>query len=898
MADNKLNDAAELPKNSSVKKQKKNKMPEGYIGRPKPMKTNTFSFHKPTTKNWIEIGVSVVLIGALVYLVMLLINLKPVTDPFIKPYETSEDAPASYVLENNKLKFELDASTTKFSILQKDTGHVWYSNPLDVESDPIALTKEKNNMNSTLLVKYSTENGVDNVYDSWKYSIQRNFFNVEKKGNEVIVNYTISEMEREYKYPLAIYEEDMDVYLEKLSKSDQNVLIKRCYRLVDIDNLKASDNEADLLRKYPGLEDDNLYLIFDPLNKYLKENCEAIFAKIGYTDEEYLVHKELYKEKNEKSEPAFTVSVSYKLEGDSLIVDIPFDKILYRHAYPIVQLSVLPYFAAGGTSDEGFLFVPEGGGSIINFNNGKTKQNSYYADVYGWDYASDRKAVITETRVAYPVFGVSNEDSSFISIIQNGAEYAGITAEISGKLASYNYVRADYKMIHGEQFEVSTRNTSAQYAYEQNLPEGERITQVYRFINSPSYVDMAKDYRDYLFKGEKKVNNQNMPLAVEIVGAVDKVQQIAGFPKTLPYKLTTYSEAADIINQIDNDMNFKNVSFKLSGFINGGVRQQLTKKVKYIKALGGKSSFKSMIKKVENTSAKLYLDSTTDYANRSDWSDGFVYYRDSARFASDEVCRLNEYSALWYGKDEKRPSYYLLKPVLRDMVMDTIISSSSKNKLSGVSFRDVGYHLSADYNDDGVISRATICKTQQEKLSDTKSKGLNVMINSGNDYAVKSADFITNMTLHGNEYAIIDAHVPFYQIALHGYKNFAGSPVNLGSDNQQIILESAESGAALYFVFMKESEKALQESYYTEYYAAGFDSWKDKFNDIYSRYDREIGKVRNSCISGFEYLDDKVTLTTFDNGYQVLVNFGYVDYTSDSGVTVPAREYKVIQEEK
>jgi arabinogalactan endo-1,4-beta-galactosidase len=97
---------------------------------------------------------------------------------------------------------------------------------------------------------------------------------------------------------------------------------------------------------------------------------------------------------------------------------------------------------------------------------------------------------------------------------------------------------------------------------------------------------------------------------------------------------------------------------------------------------------------------------------------------------------------------------------------------------------------------------------------------------------------------------------------------------------------------------MKESEKALQESYYTEYYAAGFDSWKDKFNDIYSRYDREIGKVRNSCISGFEYLDDKVTLTTFDNGYQVLVNFGYVDYTSDSGVTVPAREYKVIQEEK
>ena len=104
--------------------------------------------------------------------------------------------------------------------------------------------------------------------------------------------------------------------------------------------------------------------------------------------------------------PAFNTTVFYSLEGDDLVVEIPFDEISYKTIYPITELTVLPYFGAGSTTDKGSLFVPEGGGALINFNNGKTRQNIYYSDVYGWDYASDRKATITETRAAIPVFGI------------------------------------------------------------------------------------------------------------------------------------------------------------------------------------------------------------------------------------------------------------------------------------------------------------------------------------------------------------------------------------------------------------------------------------------------------------------------------------------------------------
>ena len=164
--------------------------------------------------------------------------------------------------------------------------------------------------------------------------------------------------------------------------------------------------------------------------------------------------------------PAFNISMIYKLTGNTLTVTIPFSEISYRLKYPITQVSVLPYFGAAGPEEEGYLLIPEGSGSIINFNNGKTKQNGYYADVYGWDYATERKAVITETRAAYPVFGISYADSSVLSIINKGAEYAGITAEIAGKLSSYNYVRTDYKRLHREQYEVTARSQSAQFVYE------------------------------------------------------------------------------------------------------------------------------------------------------------------------------------------------------------------------------------------------------------------------------------------------------------------------------------------------------------------------------------------------------------------------------------------------
>ena len=882
-------------KPQKAKKAKKSKYPDWYIGPPKPMKMKKFQFHKPTKKFWIGFGFTIAILGFLTYIVIRLVQVGKAVQPQFDYFEyDAESQPKSYVLENKNIIFELDPSTTQFTVTQKGTGKIWYSNPPEAKSDPLALAKEKYNMMSPLLIKYSTENGSEDTYDLYTNSVQRNFYTVTKNGNEIRVDYTVGQMDREYIFPLILYQSELEKWQEGLPKSEVRAM-ERAYHKYTMSSFKGDELES-MLAKYPKMEDEPLYLVWENIQTFLKEQMEEVFAKQGFTYEDYLKNKELYKESNIKEVPAFNISVIYKLTDKGFVIDVPLDDISYRLKYPIILVSTLPYFGAGGKNDTGYILIPEGGGSIINFNNGKTKQNGYYADFYGWDYAMDRKAVITETRASYPLFGISNGDSSFISIIEQGAEYGGVTAEIAGKLGSYNYARADFRMLHSEQYEVTTRTTNAQFSFENNLPKGEHIIQSFTFIDSPSYVEMAKEYRSILFAGAKKTNNNSIPLAVELVGAIEKKQQVMGMPKTRPYALTTYKEAGQIINEIE-DMGFKDVNYKLSGFINDGIRPKMMNKVRFIRQLGGSGAFKKMLKSIEDTSAKIYLDGTIQTQYRTGLFGGFFSYRDAARFVSDELCKLNEYSELWYGKDKNRDDYYLLKQELRDKGADVFAKKASKLGLDGISYRDNGKNLSSDFNDRHLTTRGAAKQAQIEKMKDANDKGLGIMINAGSDYALPYVDFVTNMDLHGNAYAIIDETVPFYQIALHGYKNYAGSPVNLGYEKDQIILESAETAAGLYYTFMEASSMKLQETFYTEYYSSHFDSWKEQFQDSYERYNKELGVVANSLIVDHEYVSDQVTKTTFDNGYAIYVNFGYKSYRTPSGKNIPERDYRILKVE-
>lgn len=79
----------------------------------------------------------------------------------------------SITLENEVLRFEMDPTTTQFELTVKKSGKVWRSTPEGVADDAIALTAEKDKLDSTLLVTYSNISGIDAVYSSYGYSVKK-----------------------------------------------------------------------------------------------------------------------------------------------------------------------------------------------------------------------------------------------------------------------------------------------------------------------------------------------------------------------------------------------------------------------------------------------------------------------------------------------------------------------------------------------------------------------------------------------------------------------------------------------------------------------------------------------------------------------------------------------------
>lgn len=803
-------------------------------------------------------------------------------------YEGEERA--VHVLENEHLKFEMDGDSTLFTLTNKKDGHVWHAVPPDADKDPLALAGMKNLLQSTLAITYSTTNGVRTLYDNYEYSIKNKIYTIEADENMIRVNYTLGRIAREYIIPTVIMAEKMDGFLGQLTKA-QSRKITDSYRKHDPAKIKENQKE-ELYAQFPQLEDGMIYVIRDNVKDFLKQEFEELLGSVGYTYEDFQQDKPESERSVGSQTAVFNISVEYSLENNDLIVKVPLDSIRYSADFPPIRVNILPNFGAGGIKDTGYMLMPEGGGALIHFNNGKTAQNGYFANIYGWDYATYRSAIVHETGARFPMFGVMNSGSSFLCLLEDQAAVASVAAEVSGRGNSYNTASASYTLLHSDAFNVTERTIETIYMYETALPKGD-ISQRYRFIAEDDYVKLAQEYRQYLlsrYPGMNKPTNGKLPLAVEIIGAIDKIQQKGGLPVSAPLKLTSYQEAAEIVSDLTKDLQNTQAHVRLSGWMNGGVRQKMLSRVKLLPQLGSKADYQQMMSAMQKGGAKVYLNGITSYALDSGLTDGFLPLRDAARMTTREVVQLYQYSPIWYGILDFEEGYYLLKPQTNVAMMDKLRDSALNDHADGLAFEDVGNLLSADYNPKNLVTREEAMQLQAAALQNAKEKGLNLMVRGGNLYALEHANLVSDTTLSGVPYFVLDELVPFFDIATHGLTQKTGKPLNLTGDWEEELLQSAQRGAGLSFLFMKSAPLALHDTNYSNYYGASYDLWAKRAKDILTKYEQTMDGLFDQAIVDFKRLDNGVTLTTYEDGSTIAVNYSTSEQEVQ-GQAVPQRDY-------
>ena len=275
----------------------------------------------------------------------------------------SDEGIQGFVLaaENEQYKLYTNLSTTEIALKKKATGEIIYSNPQDRDEDSVATETNINELNATMVVKYYNSSRTSATMTNYEMSIMSGQFTIEALDNGIRYVYTLAESEKSTGIiPFEISEERMKtLILDKLSKKE-SMTFTGAFKLTD-----------GMYYLTEGAK--NAPITISKLTKLLE--------KAGYTEEDYMVDSEgLLDERDE-----FVIPLEYRLVENGLKVSIPTSMMKESGNASIYRIQLLKYMGAQKTTENGYMMVPNGSGSIINFKEGSKSQPGYSQYIYGTD---------------------------------------------------------------------------------------------------------------------------------------------------------------------------------------------------------------------------------------------------------------------------------------------------------------------------------------------------------------------------------------------------------------------------------------------------------------------------------------------------------------------------------
>lgn len=787
--------------------------------------------------------------------------------------------------ENDILKLYADTQMGNVAIVDKRNGQITYSNPVNLEDDAIANEANKNYMRSQIVLDYFNTSRTSATFDSYSYAAEKGQIEVEAIDNGIRFIYTMGDLSSATGLvPQYISEGTLEDVLAALDEDGAKYVNQRYVESKVEDNyrelIESTMNGASQLRK---------------MNQY--------FEQAGFTEEMYM--SEMENSGVEGAVPiSFVVPLEYRLHDDAVDVSIPMSAVEEYGGGAIFRIQMLRYFGAAGIDEDGYLLVPSGSGSLIYFNNGKASADVYSEYVYGIDPLAAEYTVRENTEdVKMALYGIFRENSGILATIEDGASFAIIGASVSGKVNEYNNVYQTFVMRGNDRLSMfgTTGNEADIPIVEKNFFNA-NLTVRYTMLTEENngYAGAANYYRNRLV-GEgvltaKTTDTEDIKFYYDTLGGVLKTQFILGVPYDGMYSMTTFEQAEEIYNDLKAS-GVTNQVMNFQGWMNRGYYHDVVDKIRVPHKLGGKSDLESLSAMMAADGNDFYGDVAFQkvtfvsrrysYANETSRYYGGGYI---AEFGLVNPATLRRTSGLGYTENH----YDLISPKFLVRYVDKFTNKITKYDITGISLRDLGDELHSDKKRTNVIDREASLDVVDTSLSRIEGTGKKIMLNDANDYAFRYADDIINVPLTDNDYYIIDEAVPFYEMLIHGYIDYAGSAINLSDtyDRADIVLNLVETGASPHFMFSYENSSDIKQTALNRFYSTTYTSWKNDAIAIYAEVNDALKYVRNAAITNHRILDSDLRAVTYDNGVIIYINTGNVDKTAD-GITVPARSYQI-----
>lgn len=599
-----------------------------------------------------------------------------------------------------------------------------------------------------------------------------------------------------------------------------------------------------------------------------------------------------FKIRYEMPDIGFIIPVEVKLGEDFVETKILADGLVDEKVYPkdmkdpkarLASIRLFPFLGAQTSDNEdGFLFVPDGPGVLLDFKKHRMgTQNLYSERTYGDDWAySNRNTMSDRNPVSLPVFGVKSNKQAVLGVIAEGEEYANIVAAPSGSFSQYNWATPEYQYRFKFFQPTDTKRLNGYLTYSTAITKSDRATRYY-FIDEQnnqeiSYVTLAERYRTHLMQEYrmKPLTNANLKLQLHLLGGDTE----DGFLWDSYLPLTTTEEAAKIVQDLlavgVKDMDISYLGWQNDGYSEYGGAFPVPKK------LGGNDGMKRFAEYAHSEGLSVYLDATS-YTFNSGSKDRFRKKRDGLRDLGSSII-------------ERRGT--VVSPRFMEKVFVDDLKEAKSLGIDGYLLgQGIGSVLNTDYNEKYLSTREQSKQIQVQLFEQTKEALGDVQVAQGNAYTLPYISHLDNLPSTYSYDLFVDRVVPFAQIALHGLTTYSFNYANLSDDYRESFLKGIEYGAVPSFVVTyAQSEELLKSLNLQRFYSTNYSDWIQEIESQYKKYEEALGDVQDKFITGHRELMSGVYETTYSNGKQIIVNYNNKKVTVGSHV-VEAKNYIVNQ---
>ena len=774
------------------------------------------------------------------------------------------------------------------AVYEKTTGKLTLSNQAFYDLDDAGISglgeEARRVMLSQVAVEYYTSLQTKMTMASYPdaYSPDKNQVTWNVEGDTLTVSYGIGTSMEESPIVEVFTQETFEGYVQQLQQMvdegtitvfNQRDFVNNYYKYT-YSQMNDTD-KATYKRLYPSIEElETIYVVNDNLTARVTNNILAVYTILGIDDTVKEAEKEKLGEIVAGSKPAFfRIPVRYRLSGGDLLVSVDVSSIEETEGYYITKIELLKCFGASKPSEEGYLFVPDGSGSIIENNIVSNAMNKVDVPFYGQDQAV---VLLEGTSIAinntFPVFGIKAGDQAVFGIVENGAAVGGMSAQVNSAAINYN-IAYPYFIYHVvDNFGIQ----GVLLDFYQNTADVD-YTVRYHFLNGDAadYAGMAAYYQQYLVQTgaleRQTAEDTSWGLDVELLGSMKKTVNEIGIPIDVDYAVTTFEQAQEIMD-ILHENGVSDVDVIFSGLVNGGMEQKALSKVKIEKGLGGLKGYQTL-------DSSLTSQGDTLFAGMNPME---IFERGNGIRGTEDVSKYLTKSSVLVGitsDDSNRVSNFssaawLVNPQRWEKMTTGFLKNFAKVGSQKLYLESVGAYLNGNYSAKEGVTRQTAQRLTEQMLAQYTEAGYELKLDAGNDYVLPYAKSLVNVPTSSSHQRVESYSIPFVGMVLKGYIPFTCGSINQSANADKAVLEAIESGAGLNYLLIYDDQLNLIYTNYEDLFSVNYTTQIEKILEDYQNLNSKIGHLQNARIVGHEHLTEDVNCVTYEDGTKIYVNYG------------------------